>query len=123
MHEDTLFRLHRPTTIEEAVSLAADLENRNQGFDWVSGGTDLLANYKWHINTKPHVISLASIEELTRHDRYHIGAMVRLHDLEHGPTRTTEKGSRDHCKHLDSALSNCGRKSMSRYTLLLVQSN
>ena len=85
------FRLHRPTTIEDAISLAADFENRNQGFDWVSGGTDLLANYKWHINTKPHVISLASIEELTHHDRYHIGAMVRLHDLEHGPAHALLK--------------------------------
>ena len=80
------FRLHRPTTIDEAVTLAADLVKRKQGFDWVSGGTDLLANYKWHINTQPHVISLASIEELTRHDTHHIGAMVRLHELEHGPT-------------------------------------
>ena len=80
------FRLHRPTTIDEAVTLAADLVKRKQGFDWVSGGTDLLANYKWHINTQPNVISLASIEELTRHDAHHIGAMVRLHELEHGPT-------------------------------------
>ena len=85
------FQLHRPTTIEEAISLAANFESGNQGFDWVSGGTDLLANYKWHINTKPHVISLASIEELTRHDRHHIGAMVRLHDLEHGPAHALLK--------------------------------
>ena len=75
------FRLHRPTTIEEAVSLAADLENRNQGFDWVSGGTDLLANYKWHINTKKDVISLSGIDELYVMTPLRIGAMVSLQEI------------------------------------------
>ena len=56
------FELHHPSTVEEAVALASALMEQGEDFDWVAGGTDVLPNYKWHINPKPHVISLAGIE-------------------------------------------------------------
>ena len=55
------FELHKPTTVEEACEIAAQLLESGQEFDWIAGGTDIIPNYKWHINTKPHVISLAGI--------------------------------------------------------------
>lgn len=79
------FNLHRPNSIQEAISIASKLNDSNQQFDWISGGTDLLPNYKWHINPKKHVISLANIDEMKRHEKHHIGAMVTLHELERGP--------------------------------------
>jgi len=75
------FELHTPSSLEEALSLAGDLQQSNQEFDWVAGGTDLLPNYKWHLNAKPHVISLAGVPELSELSETHIGAMVRLQDL------------------------------------------
>ena len=75
------FKFHRPKSIEEAVNIASELKNSGDSFDWISGGTDLLPNYKWHINTKKHVISLANIDEMKTHEPYHIGAMVSLHEL------------------------------------------
>ena len=80
------FKFHRPKSIDEAVNIASELKNSGDSFDWISGGTDLLPNYKWHINTKKHVISLANIDEIKTHEPYHIGAMVSLHELEQGPT-------------------------------------
>ena len=75
------FQLHTPTSLDEAISISEGLVSENQEFDWVAGGTDLLPNYKWHLNVKPNVISLAKISELTELNETHIGAMVRLHDL------------------------------------------
>ena len=75
------FQLHTPTSLDEAISISDELVSENQEFDWVAGGTDLLPNYKWHLNVKPNVISLAKISELTELNETHIGAMVRLHDL------------------------------------------
>jgi len=75
------FTLHTPGSLDEALSLVGDLQQSEQEFDWVAGGTDLLPNYKWHLNAKPHVISLAGVPELTELSETHIGAMVRLHDL------------------------------------------
>ena len=75
------FTLHTPGSLDEALSLARDLQSSGQEFDWVAGGTDLLPNYKWHLNAKPHVISLAGVSELTELSETHIGAMVRLQDL------------------------------------------
>ena len=43
--------------------MASSLVAKGEAFDWVAGGTDVVPNYKWRINPKPHVISLASIEE------------------------------------------------------------
>ena len=75
------FELHTPTSLDEAISISDELISENQEFDWVAGGTDLLPNYKWHLNVKPNVISLSKISELTELNETHIGAMVRLHDL------------------------------------------
>ncbi len=75
------FTLHTPGSLDEALSLAGELQHSGQDFDWVAGGTDLLPNYKWHLNAKSHVISLAGVPELTDLSGTHIGAMVRLQDL------------------------------------------
>jgi len=60
MHLDP-FELHRPTTVDEAVALARDLAGR---CDYLAGGTDLLPNYKMHLNLRPHLIALEDIPEL-----------------------------------------------------------
>ena len=75
------FHLHSPKSLDEAFSIASELSSSNREFDWVAGGTDLLPNYKWHLNAKSDVISLAGVTELTRLTGTHIGAMVRLYDL------------------------------------------
>ena len=75
------FELHRPTSIDEACKMASDLLGAGQDFDWIAGGTDLIPNYKWHINTKPHVISLAGIEGVSEISMKEIGCMARLHDI------------------------------------------
>ncbi len=78
MHLDT-FELHRPRTVEEAVRLASDHAGAS---DYLAGGTDLLPNYKMHLNLKPHLIALDGIAELRGHSLERIGAMERLSDLE-----------------------------------------
>ena len=75
------FVLHNPTSVEEACSLAGSLMEKGEDFDWVAGGTDLLPNYKWHLNPKPHVISLAKIEGVDTLSLHEIGCMARLSDL------------------------------------------
>ena len=75
------FELHRPSTVEQACDIAAKLLESGQEFDWIAGGTDLIPNYKWHINTKPHVISLAGIEGVSTISMTEIGCMARLHDI------------------------------------------
>ena len=75
------FVLHNPTTVEEACSIAGSLLEKGEDFDWVAGGTDLLPNYKWHLNPKPHVISLARIEGVNTLSLHEIGCMARLADL------------------------------------------
>jgi len=72
------FNLHHPKTVEEACELAATFLANKESFDWVAGGTDLLPNYKWHINVKTHVISLANIPGLDTISMHEIGAMARL---------------------------------------------
>src|SRR5688572_4636908 len=54
------FQLHEPNTIQEAVAVRA----RHPDSDFLAGGTDLLPNYKWQLNAKPHVISLHRIADL-----------------------------------------------------------
>ena len=78
------FELHRPATVDEACSIASELLASGQEFDWIAGGTDLIPNYKWHINTKPHVISLAAIEGVSDISMTEIGCMARLHDIAEG---------------------------------------
>jgi len=59
------FMVHSPDTLAEALALAESFTESEEDFDWVAGGTDLLPNYKWHINVKGHVISLAGVAELS----------------------------------------------------------
>ena len=75
------FTLHHPTTIDEAVSIASSLLSNQEDFDWVAGGTDVLPNYKWRINPKPHVISLAKIPEANEISPHEIGCMTKLSSL------------------------------------------
>ncbi len=78
MHLDP-FELHRPATVDEAVEMA----RRHAGaFDFLAGGTDLLPNYKMHLNLRPHVIALEGIRELEEHGVERIGAMTRLAEVE-----------------------------------------
>ena len=72
------FNLHHPKTVEEACELAATFLANKESFDWVAGSTDLLPNYKWRINVKTHVISLANIPGLDTISMHEIGAMARL---------------------------------------------
>ena len=72
------FQLHHPQTIEDACELAATFLANEESFDRVAGGTDLLPNYKWHLNVKSHVISLANIPGLDTISMHEIGAMARL---------------------------------------------
>jgi len=77
-----LFELHRPTSVEQTMRLAGEWAGR---FDYLAGGTDLLPNYKMHINLKPHLISLDAVPELGGHSLERIGAMERLENLERDP--------------------------------------
>jgi len=76
------FELHRPSTVEEAVSLAGQLNQQGQTFDYIAGGTDLLQNYKNRLNCAPHLISLKGIDSLHSHDNLNIGGLVPLRTLE-----------------------------------------
>ncbi|HTZ61664.1 MAG TPA: FAD binding domain-containing protein [Thermoplasmata archaeon] len=78
MHLDP-FELHRPASLDETLRLAGDLAGR---FDYLAGGTDLLPNYKMHLNLRPHLIALEDVPELRGHSLERLGAMERLADLE-----------------------------------------
>jgi len=78
MHLDP-FELHRPTSLDATVRLAGDLAGK---FDYLAGGTDLLPNYKMHINLRPHLIALDAVPELRGRSLDRLGAMERLADLE-----------------------------------------
>ena len=78
MHLDP-FELHRPSTVDEVVRLTRDL---GPNYDLLAGGTDLLPNYKMHLNLKPNLISLDGVQGLHGHTPGRIGAMARLGDLE-----------------------------------------
>ena len=75
------FRVLTPKSLDEALQMSQELSDSGVDFDWVAGGTDLLPNYKWHINVKSHVISLSSIPELRKLSEGHIGAMVSINEL------------------------------------------
>ena len=75
------FTLHHPNSIAEAISIASNIISEGETFDWVAGGTDVLPNYKWRINPKPHVISLANIPEAKQLSPYDIGCMTPLSQL------------------------------------------
>ena len=72
------FNVHTPSTIDEAVKTAKKLADNGIEFDWISGGTDLIPNYKWGINPKSDVISLAAVGEIGGVSQFRIGAMARL---------------------------------------------
>jgi 4-hydroxybenzoyl-CoA reductase subunit beta len=72
------FELHEPKTVEEAVALKARL---GKGADFVAGGTDLLCNWKYELNAKPHLISLRDVDELKTFDTRRIGACAILDDV------------------------------------------
>jgi 4-hydroxybenzoyl-CoA reductase subunit beta len=76
------FELHEPTSLDATVDLAREFSGR---FDYLAGGTDLLPNYKMHINLRPHLISLDRVPELKGRSLTRIGAMERLADLEGDP--------------------------------------
>ena len=38
------FELHKPTSVEEACEIAAQLLESGQEFDWIAGGTDIIPN-------------------------------------------------------------------------------
>jgi len=78
------FRVLSPSSLDEAIGMAKELSESGEDFDWIAGGTDLLPNYKWHINVKSHVISLSSIPELRELSEGHIGAMVSIDELAEG---------------------------------------
>ena len=80
------FKLHTPNSLDEALEIARNIQSSGEDFDWIAGGTDLLPNYKWHLNSKKNVISLAKIPTLTELSDTHIGAMVRLQDLAESKT-------------------------------------
>jgi len=84
------FELHRPTTIEESVTLAHAHEG---SFDFLAGGTDLLPNYKMHLNLRPHLIALDRVGELSGMSADRIGAMTRLAMLERDSELATRYGS------------------------------
>jgi 4-hydroxybenzoyl-CoA reductase subunit beta len=65
--------------VDEAIAEARRAEGR---FDYLGGGTDLLCNYKWGVNTQPAVIALSRIDELKRRDGRRVGGGVTLGDLE-----------------------------------------
>ena len=71
------FELYVPSSLDEALEKASELNDSGEEFDWIAGGTDLLPNYKWHINVKRHVISLSGIEELVTLSGTHIGSWSR----------------------------------------------
>ncbi len=78
MHLDP-FELHRPSSVEETMALVRELSGR---FDYLAGGTDLLPNYKMHLNVKGHLVALDRVGELGGHSLDRLGAMARLADLE-----------------------------------------
>jgi 4-hydroxybenzoyl-CoA reductase subunit beta len=72
------FELHEPRTVEEAVALKVRF---GRAADFVAGGTDLLCNYKYELNARPHVISLRDVAELRSFDVRRIGAAAVLDDV------------------------------------------
>ena len=78
------FKVLSPKSLDEALDMSKELSESGEDFDWIAGGTDLLPNYKWHINVKSHVISLSSIPELRELSEKHIGAMVSVAELARG---------------------------------------
>lgn len=72
-------QLHRPSSLDEAFSTAQE----HGEHDLLGGGTDLLCNYKWRLNVRPHVISLRHLPELREEQGGPLAAGRTLHEIEH----------------------------------------
>jgi 4-hydroxybenzoyl-CoA reductase subunit beta len=72
------FRLHRPTTVEDAVKLRAGDENSR----YLAGGTDMLVNIRRGIEAPTTLVDLSAIDGFAEiradGDGLHIGAGVTL---------------------------------------------
>lgn len=80
------FELHLPKSVDDVVALIGELGADN--VDLLAGGSDLLCNYKWGLNAKPHVIGLKHVDELKSIDGGRIGAGVTIAELaEHAGVR------------------------------------
>lgn len=73
------FQLHQPESVEEVVELLVDHGPEN--CDILAGGSDLLCNYKWGLNARPHVIGLKRVSALKSIKPERIGAGVSLREL------------------------------------------
>ncbi len=107
------FELHQPASLDEAVALAG---KHDGDCDFLSGGTDLLPNYKCGLNSRGHVISLQHIAELKfigwdeKGDRHRsaepvpfsIGAGVTIAEIEHNTE--VPAGVREAAAHIASPL-------------------
>lgn len=71
------FQLHEPGSIAEAVRIRKE----HPESDFLAGGTDLLPNYKWMLNTRPNVISLHRVRELHTVTPQRIGAAATLTEI------------------------------------------
>lgn len=75
------FDLHRPATLDEALSLA----KAHPGAQYLAGGTDLVVNLRKRLHEPQHVIQLRKIPELHGiaqvGDELHIGALVTMDRL------------------------------------------
>lgn len=79
------FELHQPDTLDGVLALMK--RHGPENVDLLAGGSDLLCNYKWNLNAKPHVVSLMHVGALTAIDTGRIGACVTLRQLaEHEAT-------------------------------------
>jgi len=79
------FRLHQPTSLEEATKILA---NEGPAARAVAGGTDLWPNLKRRHQKADHVVSLAGIDALRgihANGGLALGAMERLTDVERHP--------------------------------------
>ena len=73
------FEIHTPSSLEEAIKISEKI--KSEGFDYISGGTDLLQNYKNRLNVKPHLISLKEVKELNFIKENEIGALSTLDSI------------------------------------------
>ncbi|MCG3152363.1 MAG: 4-hydroxybenzoyl-CoA reductase subunit beta [bacterium] len=77
------FHLHRPTSVSDAVALAATYGDSAQ---FIAGGTDLLQHLKNRIYTPDHVISLQHLPGLRDITLTRIGALATLADIATHPS-------------------------------------
>ena len=97
------FEIHAPSSIEEAIKIAKEV--KDEGFDYVSGGTDLLQNYKNRLNVKPHLISLKQIKKLDFIKKNEIGSLATLDSITRNKiTKKTFPGLFEACSQIGSVL-------------------